>query len=214
MKGRAIWRRHGQLCNLSSGRTVKYSLLHFEDFFCLLGGLLFTTRPPYFFVVDILTLSKLVVFLYYFFSSFLSYLCCHRTTLIAYNFKNGRQRITFNTYIYLLNGPSQRKLCIWTMNYTNIKEKENPRKAIQLRVIIHSCLFGFSSWILIGWRNHVAWCRKNWFIDRYSNSCVVGEGAKLMLDQIPVGRIGEIEEIANLATYMCSDYASWINAEV
>jgi hypothetical protein len=50
--------------------------------------------------------------------------------------------------------------------------------------------------------------------ERHSNTCVVGEGAKLMLDQIPVGRIGEIEEIANLATYMCSDYASWINAEV
>lgn len=40
-----------------------------------------------------------------------------------------------------------------------------------------------------------------------------GEGAKLMLDNIPVGRIGEIEEIANLATFLCSDYASWINAE-
>jgi len=40
-----------------------------------------------------------------------------------------------------------------------------------------------------------------------------GEGAKLMMDNIPVGRLGEIEEIANLATFMCSDYASWINAE-
>eukprot|EP00088_Acartia_fossae_P042905 TRINITY_DN4515_c0_g1_i4.p1 TRINITY_DN4515_c0_g1~~TRINITY_DN4515_c0_g1_i4.p1 ORF type:complete len:346 (-),score=98.17 TRINITY_DN4515_c0_g1_i4:43-1053(-) len=40
-----------------------------------------------------------------------------------------------------------------------------------------------------------------------------GEGAKLMMDNIPVGRIGEIEEIANLATFLCSDYASWINAE-
>jgi len=40
-----------------------------------------------------------------------------------------------------------------------------------------------------------------------------GEGAKLMLEQIPVGRIGEIEEIANLATFLCSDYGSWINAE-
>ena len=34
-----------------------------------------------------------------------------------------------------------------------------------------------------------------------------------MLSQIPVGRIGEIEEIANLATFLCSDYASWINSE-
>ena len=35
----------------------------------------------------------------------------------------------------------------------------------------------------------------------------------VMMDQIPVGRIGEIEEIANLATFLCSDYGSWINAE-
>ena len=34
-----------------------------------------------------------------------------------------------------------------------------------------------------------------------------------MLSQIPVGRIGEIEEIANLATFLCSDYGSWINSE-
>jgi len=40
-----------------------------------------------------------------------------------------------------------------------------------------------------------------------------GEAGKTMMDQIPVGRIGEIEEIANLATYLCSDYASWVNAE-
>merc|ERR1719312_1559 len=30
---------------------------------------------------------------------------------------------------------------------------------------------------------------------------------------IPTGRLGEIEEIANLATFLCSDYASWVNAE-
>merc|ERR1719383_1627293 len=40
-----------------------------------------------------------------------------------------------------------------------------------------------------------------------------GEGAKLMMDGIPEGRLGEIEEISNLATYLCSDFASWINAE-
>ena len=27
----------------------------------------------------------------------------------------------------------------------------------------------------------------------------------------PSGRLGEIEEIANLATYLVSDYASWIS---
>ena len=35
----------------------------------------------------------------------------------------------------------------------------------------------------------------------------------MTMSQIPVGRIGEIEEIANLATFLCSDYASWINSE-
>ena len=43
---------------------------------------------------------------------------------------------------------------------------------------------------------------------------ILGQGAKYMLDTNPEGRIGEIEEIANLATYMCSDWASWVNAEV
>merc|ERR1740131_742263 len=40
-----------------------------------------------------------------------------------------------------------------------------------------------------------------------------GEAGKTMMDQIPEGRLGEIEEIANLATFLCSDYGSWINAE-
>ena len=35
-----------------------------------------------------------------------------------------------------------------------------------------------------------------------------------MRKTIPAGRLGEVEEIANLATYICSDYASWINADV
>ena len=39
---------------------------------------------------------------------------------------------------------------------------------------------------------------------------MIEEGIKT----IPAGRLGEVEEIANLATYLCSDYASWINAEV
>jgi len=40
-----------------------------------------------------------------------------------------------------------------------------------------------------------------------------GEMSGAMLEQIPEGRLGEIEEIANLATFICSDYASWINCE-
>jgi NAD(P)-dependent dehydrogenase (short-subunit alcohol dehydrogenase family) len=51
-------------------------------------------------------------------------------------------------------------------------------------------------------------------VSTFLEKLCLGEGAKLMLDNIPVGRIGEIEEIANLATYLCSDYASWVNAEV
>ena len=35
-----------------------------------------------------------------------------------------------------------------------------------------------------------------------------------MLETIPVGRLGEIEEIANLATYLLSDYASWVNGTI
>merc|ERR1719422_2853339 len=38
---------------------------------------------------------------------------------------------------------------------------------------------------------------------------MIAEGIKA----IPAGRLGEVEEIANLATYICSDYANWINAD-
>jgi Enoyl-(Acyl carrier protein) reductase len=41
-----------------------------------------------------------------------------------------------------------------------------------------------------------------------------GQFAGHAKDVIPVGRMGEVEEIANLATFLCSDFASWINAEV
>ena len=34
-----------------------------------------------------------------------------------------------------------------------------------------------------------------------------------MFDQLSVGRLGEVEEIANLATFMCSDFASWMTSE-
>lgn len=33
------------------------------------------------------------------------------------------------------------------------------------------------------------------------------------IKNIPTGRLGEIEEIANLASYMVSDYSSWLNGE-
>ncbi|KAL7984195.1 hypothetical protein Chor_002765 [Crotalus horridus] len=37
---------------------------------------------------------------------------------------------------------------------------------------------------------------------------------KEMIQRIPCGRMGTVEEIANLATYLCSDYASWVNGAV
>ncbi|XP_042320951.1 2,4-dienoyl-CoA reductase [(3E)-enoyl-CoA-producing], mitochondrial [Sceloporus undulatus] len=41
-----------------------------------------------------------------------------------------------------------------------------------------------------------------------------GEFEKIMIQRIPCGRLGTVEEIANLATYLCSDYASWVNGAV
>ncbi|XP_022096109.1 2,4-dienoyl-CoA reductase, mitochondrial-like [Acanthaster planci] len=38
-----------------------------------------------------------------------------------------------------------------------------------------------------------------------------GQFAEHMRQGIPLGRFGEVEEIANLAAYMVSDYASWMN---
>ena len=35
-----------------------------------------------------------------------------------------------------------------------------------------------------------------------------------MLDMIPANRAGEVDEIANLVCYLCSDYASWISGEI
>merc|ERR1712080_293800 len=40
-----------------------------------------------------------------------------------------------------------------------------------------------------------------------------GNSFERMLDGNPEGRFGEVEEMANLTTFLCSDYASWINAE-
>ena len=41
-----------------------------------------------------------------------------------------------------------------------------------------------------------------------------GEMMGAAVDAIPCGRIGEVAELANLATYLCSDYASWVSGEV
>ncbi|KQK75546.1 hypothetical protein AAES_144079 [Amazona aestiva] len=41
-----------------------------------------------------------------------------------------------------------------------------------------------------------------------------GSFEKKMIERIPCGRLGTVEEIANLAAYFCSDYASWVNGAV
>lgn len=38
-----------------------------------------------------------------------------------------------------------------------------------------------------------------------------GQFRDRMLQSIPVGRMGEVEEHANLATYLLSDYSSWLS---
>lgn len=35
-----------------------------------------------------------------------------------------------------------------------------------------------------------------------------------MIERIPVGRLGTPGELANLAAYLCSDYASWVSGAV
>ncbi|XP_005381820.1 PREDICTED: 2,4-dienoyl-CoA reductase, mitochondrial [Chinchilla lanigera] len=41
-----------------------------------------------------------------------------------------------------------------------------------------------------------------------------GTFEKDMIDRIPCGRLGTAEELANLAIFLCSDYASWISGAV
>merc|ERR550514_1219955 len=41
-----------------------------------------------------------------------------------------------------------------------------------------------------------------------------GRFEKAMLDMIPANRTGEVDEIANLAAYLTSDYASWVSGTI
>ncbi|KAG7397101.1 2,4-dienoyl-CoA reductase, mitochondrial [Phytophthora boehmeriae] len=41
-----------------------------------------------------------------------------------------------------------------------------------------------------------------------------GAFEKVMLENNPLKRFGEVDELANLASYMTSDYASWLNGEI
>ncbi|XP_053401997.1 2,4-dienoyl-CoA reductase [(3E)-enoyl-CoA-producing], mitochondrial-like [Mercenaria mercenaria] len=35
-----------------------------------------------------------------------------------------------------------------------------------------------------------------------------------MMDVLPTGRLGEVQELANLVSYMVSDYSSWMTGEI
>nr|XP_055142696.1 2,4-dienoyl-CoA reductase [(3E)-enoyl-CoA-producing], mitochondrial isoform X4 [Symphalangus syndactylus] len=48
----------------------------------------------------------------------------------------------------------------------------------------------------------------------FSRMDPTGTFEKEMIDRIPCGRLGTVEELANLAAFLCSDYASWINGAV
>lgn len=41
-----------------------------------------------------------------------------------------------------------------------------------------------------------------------------GRFRKLMLERLPTGRMGETQELANLASFLVSDYASWMTGEI
>lgn len=41
-----------------------------------------------------------------------------------------------------------------------------------------------------------------------------GTFAEHAKNKIPIGRLGEMEELSNLATYLLSDYANWITGQI
>eukprot|EP00160_Parvularia_atlantis_P016267 Unigene5079_Nuclearia_a/m.15582 Unigene5079_Nuclearia_a/g.15582 ORF Unigene5079_Nuclearia_a/g.15582 Unigene5079_Nuclearia_a/m.15582 type:complete len:105 (-) Unigene5079_Nuclearia_a:101-415(-) len=41
-----------------------------------------------------------------------------------------------------------------------------------------------------------------------------GKFKQVMVDRIPANRLGEAAELANLAAYLVSDYASWMTGQV
>ncbi|XP_032326129.1 2,4-dienoyl-CoA reductase, mitochondrial isoform X3 [Camelus ferus] len=48
----------------------------------------------------------------------------------------------------------------------------------------------------------------------FSRMDPAGAFEKEMIERIPCGRLGTVGELANLAVFLCSDYASWINGAV
>ncbi len=41
-----------------------------------------------------------------------------------------------------------------------------------------------------------------------------GQFQSEIINQVPLRRLGKVEELGNLATYLVSDYSSWITGEV
>lgn len=54
----------------------------------------------------------------------------------------------------------------------------------------------------------------NIFKGAFSRLDPTGEWAEKMLDVLPTGRLGEVQELANLVSYLVSDYSSWMTGEV
>lgn len=52
------------------------------------------------------------------------------------------------------------------------------------------------------------------FQGAFSRLDPTGQFKSLVTERIPVGRLGEIPELANLAAYLVSDYSSWMSGEV
>lgn len=52
------------------------------------------------------------------------------------------------------------------------------------------------------------------FKGAFSRLDPTGSFTKNATQRIPVGRMGQPEELANLAAYLVSDYSSWLNGEI
>lgn len=77
--------------------------------------------------------------------------------------------------------------------------------------------FHFMQILLKSKRGYIKKCNLTIFLifkGAFSRLDPTGAFEKEMVDRIPCGRLGTVEELANLAAFLCSDYASWINGAV